>query len=207
MTTEDPIEKFNIYHFWLQFPQTFLPLSYTSEVVKDGEIPTLSWDWSGKVLHQEDNTLMPISKIAVSLIVTWRAGSEENSGQIVSEGVPRRSTISSNWPSSERPGKSGRCPKSSPSIQPAAHMSTDVVWVRACNSSSGARYHRVTTRGVIGRKGRPNQRAKPKSATKIKVKNLETVYEHNMLVCSAICLQARAFQLKSMDWVQDLKQN
>jgi len=153
------------------------------------------WDWSGKVLHQEDNTLIPVCKTALDLIITWRAGSEENSGQIASEGVPKRSTISSNWPSSERPGKSGRCPKSSPSIQPAAHMSTDVVWVRACSSSSGARYHRVTTRGVIGRKGRPNQRAKPKSATKIKVKNLETVYEHNMLVCSATCLQARAFKL------------
>jgi hypothetical protein len=70
MTTEDPMEKFNMYHFWLQFPQTFLPLSHTSQPVKDAEIPTLMCDWLGKVLHQEDNTLMPISKRALSLIVT-----------------------------------------------------------------------------------------------------------------------------------------
>lgn len=49
-------------------------------------------------------------------------------------------------------------------MQPAAHMSTDVVCVRAWSNNSGARYHKVTTRGVIGRTGRPNHRANPKSA-------------------------------------------
>jgi len=152
----------------------------------------------------------------LSFIVTWRAGSEENSGQIASEGVPKRSTISSNWPSSERPGNSGRCPNSSPSMQPAAHMSTEVVWVRACSSSSGALYHKVTTRGVIGRKGRPNQRAKPKSAIRRKVQNLETciLYTFCLFPLIYICIftmgtigvQAGTFTLQPMWWIWHLGQ-
>lgn len=55
-------------------------------------------------------------------------------------------------------------PRSSPRMQPVAHMSMLVVWVRVCNKSSGARYQRVTTLGVIGLTGSPNQRASPKSA-------------------------------------------
>lgn len=72
--------------------------------------------------------------------------------------------MSSNCCISERPGNSGLCPSNSPRIQPAAHISTLVVWVGACNKSSGALYHRVTTCGVIGRKGTPNHLARPKSA-------------------------------------------
>ena len=49
-------------------------------------------------------------------------------------------------------------------MQPAAHISTLVVWVLACNKSSGARYHKVTTFGDMGLTGKPNHLAKPKSA-------------------------------------------
>ena len=51
-------------------------------------------------------------------------------------------------------------------MQPAAQMSIAVVWVGDCNKSSGARYHNVTTRGVIGWMGSPKRRANPKSAKK-----------------------------------------
>lgn len=49
-------------------------------------------------------------------------------------------------------------------MQPAAHMSSAGVWRGACSSSSGARYHNVTTRGVAQRAGAPSHRASPKSA-------------------------------------------
>lgn len=57
-------------------------------------------------------------------------------------------------------------PNISPRIHPAAHISTLVVWVLACRSSSGALYHKVTTFGDMGRTGKPNHLAKPKSAKK-----------------------------------------
>lgn len=38
---------------------------------------------------------------------------------------------------------------------PAAHMSKAVVCVLACSNSSGERYHKVTTPGVMGCNGKP----------------------------------------------------
>ena len=40
-------------------------------------------------------------------------------------------------------------------MQPLLHISMAVVWVRAFNKSSGARYHSVTTFGVNGFRGSP----------------------------------------------------
>lgn len=40
-----------------------------------------------------------------------KAGSDEYSGQMASDGVPRRSTINSNCPNSDLPGNNGRCPE------------------------------------------------------------------------------------------------
>ena len=44
------------------------------------------------------------------------------------------------------------------------HMSTAVLYSLAPSSSSGHRYHSVTTSCVYGRKGDPYSRARPKSA-------------------------------------------
>lgn len=115
----------------------------------------------------------------------WTAGRLLNSGQIESLGEPSRSMIKLNWWISDLPGKSGLCAKSSPKMQPegnrkasqsknystrrcsnlpAAHISNAVVCVLALRSSSGDLYHKVTTPGVMGRKGRPYFLANPKSA-------------------------------------------
>lgn len=72
--------------------------------------------------------------------------------------------INSSCAISDRPGRSGLCPNNSPKMHPTAHISTDVVCTEACNSSSGALYHSVTTCGVMGLVGKPNHRASPKSA-------------------------------------------
>lgn len=80
------------------------------------------------------------------------------------------------------PGRRGLHFSSSPNMQPTDlgiglvlstigwaimltnHISTAVVYVEAPKSNSGARYHNVTTLGVIGFSGVPNLRASPKSA-------------------------------------------
>lgn len=94
----------------------------------------------------------------------FNAGKVEYSGQIASDGVPNSLMISSSWAISVVPGNNGLWPSNSPKIQPTAHMSMAVVWTGEPSRSSGARYHRVTTCGVIGLGGIPKYRAKPKSA-------------------------------------------
>lgn len=105
-----------------------------------------------------------------------RAGSRANSGQMATDGVPSRSTISSSWAISVVPGINGLWSSSSPRIQPIAHMSMAVVCVVEPSSSSGARYHSVTTRGVIGRGGMPNFRASPKSAAAATEQTLKNTF-------------------------------
>lgn len=78
--------------------------------------------------------------------------------------LPSNSIISSICWISDLPGNSGLCVNSSPRIQPAAHMSMAVECVREPSSSSGARYHKVTTHGVITVSVLLNSRASPKSA-------------------------------------------
>lgn len=87
--------------------------------------------------------------------------------------LPSKSTISSNCSISVLPGSKGLFASNSPRIQPAAHISSAGVCRGDCKSSSGALYHRVTTRGVALRAGAPSQRARPKSAAK---------EQHNLLV-------------------------
>ena len=69
------------------------------------------------------------------------------------------------WSDSEVPGKSGRPADISPKMQPTLHKSTGVEYLREPISTSGARYHNVTTSCVYERTGMPNARASPKSAS------------------------------------------
>ena len=54
---------------------------------------------------------------------------------------------------------------------PIAQISNLGEWSREPNRSSGLRYQRVTTTGVIGLPALPNVLASPKSALKIKYSN------------------------------------
>ena len=63
-------------------------------------------------------------------------------------GVPRVLTISSSCLLVLLPLNSGRRASSSPKMHPALHTSTPAPYVSASHSSSGARYHLVTTYSV-----------------------------------------------------------
>lgn len=78
--------------------------------------------------------------------------------------IPNSAIINSICWISVLPGNNGLCVSSSPKMQPAAHISMAVVCVFAPSNSSGARYHNVTTPGVIDVSVRLDKRAKPKSA-------------------------------------------
>lgn len=112
-----------------------------------------------------------------------QAGSSLNPGQMLSLGVPRRSTIRSICEISLVPGSRGLCASSSPRIQPTAHMSIAVVcsveprrssgglWKETCDEGvekgyeeNSYLYQRVTNPGVIGFGGTLNVLANPKSA-------------------------------------------
>jgi hypothetical protein len=83
-----------------------------------------------------------------------------------SVGVPSALKIVVNWFKSESPGRKGVLSINSAKMHPAAQMSTAPVYKRAPKRSSGARYQRVTTRGVIeDPEGKQKSRAKPKSAS------------------------------------------
>jgi len=72
-----------------------------------------------------------------------RAGNEENSGQIASEGVPRSSTISSNWPISDRPGSRGWCPAHKHTTISQGRKTTDYCW-RMSSTISALNYLRIS---------------------------------------------------------------
>lgn len=68
-----------------------------------------------------------------------------------------------NWSSLVVPGKRGRPVYISAMMQPADHISMLVLYVRLPRSTSGARYHKVTTSLEKVLTGIPNARARPKS--------------------------------------------
>lgn len=69
------------------------------------------------------------------------------------------------WSKSDSPARYGRRSMSSAKMQPAAQLSTASVYDLAPKSSSGERYHLVTTWWVIFASGSENSRARPKSAS------------------------------------------
>lgn len=88
--------------------------------------------------------------------------------------LPSKSTIMSIWEISLNPGNRGLWAKSSPKMQPVAHMSMAVVWKVHPNSNSGGRYHKVTNPGVIGVFGTLKVLASPKSAKKFLIFECES---------------------------------
>ena len=82
-----------------------------------------------------------------------------------STGVPSTLKMRESWSWSDVPGKSGRPEAISPKMQPQLHRSTGVEYLREPISTSGARYHSVTTSCVYERTGIPKARARPKSAS------------------------------------------
>ena len=82
-------------------------------------------------------------------------------------------------------------------MQPAAQISIAVVWVGELSKSSGARYQRVTTRGVIGLIGSPNRRASPKSAKEMK----KTVSQENYTFFYLFYQSWRILDQSLKDWI------
>lgn len=72
-------------------------------------------------------------------------GNCDQPGMFVSVGDPTRSKIICAWLRSLLPVRMGLPSNISPKTQPTPHMSMAVVYFRNCRSSSGGRYHRVTT--------------------------------------------------------------
>jgi hypothetical protein len=72
-------------------------------------------------------------------------GNCDQPGIFASVGDPTRSKMMCAWLRSLLPVRMGLPSNISPKTQPTPHISMAVVYFRSCRSSSGGRYHRVTT--------------------------------------------------------------
>ena len=98
--------------------------------------------------------------------VTLRAlGRRRKPGQFSSVGMPHSSNILAIWSTSFLPCRRGSLVINSPNIHPMLHVSTLLLYVLVPRSSSGERYHNVTTSCVsCSGGGLPTYLAIPKSA-------------------------------------------
>ena len=75
-------------------------------------------------------------------------GSVGKRGQVVVVGVPSKAKILDNWSTSLLPWNKGSFVKSSANMQPTLQMSISGPYLSVPSSSSGERYHNVTTNCV-----------------------------------------------------------